>query len=519
MATAVNEYARTDASLSSTRAVDPTTDKLDAPDVPSIETPAYRRSLPRWKKVRDVYQGTEAIRDGGETYLPRFAGESDGLYDARNTIAGFFNGYARTLEAAVGMIMEPPPTLNSDMPTRLAAMWENVDLRGTHGIVFCHDLLAAGINDGFAGIFTDYPRVDAPRNLSLDDERRLGLRPYFILCKSDEVLPVYETVNGTTTLVLFVRRQSATRRKGRFGFETVVYYHVHERKPGATADAAPTITYERWMTREGQSTPQPDLASRALGNLTQIPWSPLVCGQKLGENEYKPTLMDLADLTIEHHRLKTGTESLVEEACVPTKVRVGAPRDENDEYPPLIVGRANVIEIPAQSDLPNPAVYYLSPPVDVLEPGMRMMDNCKAEMGAMGASFLAPDPQQAETATAHALDATAERATIGTIGRRFKDCIELSFQQAGEYINEKGGSLTVNRSFTGEGVSAEDVQKWTTALQAGGISLAEYRHAISTGQLPETFKPDNIRDLLAEGAAPRDNADAGDVQPEDGGAE
>lgn len=485
-----------------------TADELDSA-VPSIETAAYKRTTPRIEKCRDVYQGSEAIREGEETYLPRFTGESDSLYDARRTIAALFNGYARTVLASVGLLCDPEPVLGEDMPPQLVEMWENVTGDGMHGAVLTRHLATAAMVDGFAGLITEYPRADDPRidrskasfaatqaletGAELDDAdvRALGLRPYFILVKVDECLPFYETVNGRRTLVLFIRKETALERKGRFGLSSVTRYRVYELQKNGT------VTYERWTVPAAGSTPARDEKPTLMRNLTGIPWSPFPAGEKLGEHEYKPTLLDLADLNLTHHRIATGILSLEETAFVPSLVRVGARPDKDGNYPSIETGSGNTIEAPAVEGVPTP-LYYLSPPVDVLEPGMKSLENCKAEMGAMGASFLAPEPRAQETATAHRIDASAERATISTVSRGLKDCLESAFGFAAQYVKAKAGSVKVNNDFVGEGVDPALAAIMVSAYQAGLFTAEELRTYLSTGQFPETFKAEDILKALAE---------------------
>ena len=505
----LGELAATDGAVA--RVGDPATESLES-DTPTIDTAAYRRSVPRWQKCRDVFHGSEAVRAGRTTYLPQYAGESTSLYEARRTIAALFNGFARTVLASVGLLVEPEPVLGKDMPQALVDLWENANGTGMHGAVFTRHLATAAVVDGFAGIFTEYPRADDPSldrskaslaatialetgaELDAADVKAMGLRPYFILVKADEVLPIYQTVNGKRTLVMLIRRQLATERKGRFGLTSVTHYHVHELTPSGVA-------YERWTAKEDGEAATKDQGPVPIRNQTSIPWSPLVAGEKIGEDEYKPTLLDLADLNITHHRIATGILSLEEQACVPTPVRIGCPPDEKGEYPPLVTGPGNTIEVPyptgGQPIAPEP-VYYLSPPVDVLEPAMKSLENCKAEMGAMGATFLAPEPRAQETATAHRMDAAAERATIGSLSRALKDCLESAFAFAGNYIKETAGSITVNTDFIGDGVDPAMATVMVTAYQAGIFSLPELRHFLQTGQLPETFNAEDVKAVLAE---------------------
>jgi hypothetical protein len=105
----------------------------------------------------------------------------------------------------------------------------------------------------------------------------------------------------------------------------------------------------------------------------------------------------------------------------------------------------------------------------VLEPAKWSLDNCKAEMGAMGAAFLTPQPAQ-ETATAHRMDATAEQANVGTMSRDTKDCLESAFGFAGQYIGQPGGSITMSNDFTGAASTRKCSRSSSRTTRATGRS-------------------------------------------------
>lgn len=504
--TLIGEQSLTTAALA--RAAVPITEDMAA-DVPTIQTAAYQRGSLRWRVCRDLMTGLEAIRAGGTLYLSQYPNEIDSRYDTRRLIAGLFNAFARTVQAAVGIILQQEPVLGEDMPQRLVAMWENADGADTHGSVLARRLATAGLVDGAAGLLTEYPRANDPRidrskaslaaTVALDtgapldaaDEVALGLMPYFILTKADEVLPVYETVNGRRTLVLLVRREVSHERKGRFGFASVTRYRVYQL-------TGRFVTYERWTETHG--VPARDEGPTLMRNLTGIPWSPLLIGEELGPNEYKPALMDLADLCIEHHNIKTNILSLESLACVPTPVRIGAQATDG-EYPPLILGPGNTIEAPATPGVTTP-VYWLSPPVDVLAPAKESLANCKAEIGAMGAAFLTPQPQQ-ETAAAKRMDASADAASVTSLSRAVKDCLEAAFGFAGQYIREVAGSVSLGQELTGEGVDPQIAAVIWNAVAADKLPIEAFVSYITTGALPDDIQQqiDTLRGIQEDIAA------------------
>ena len=478
MTAAVAEQAVTEAALALGQQPDAAPD-IES-DTPNVEPQAWLNMKKRSRKTRDLMKGVEAIRAGGTFYLPMYRSESLDRYEARRTIAGLFNAFKSTVKAAVGMILQTPPVLDEKMPAKLVAMAENVDGLGTHLDVFTNKLVTAAVVDGLAGIITEYPRADDPTldrskaslaaqqalatgdALDAADEEAIGLRPYFILVKSDNVLfPVYEMVNGKRTLVMIVFVFSSTKRTGRFSQKTAKTWRVYSLENGV-------VMYELWTETDGGA--RQEGATVAMRNVKRIPWSPLPAGEEIAPNEWMPGLYDLAEMNVTLHRLQSGELSLIERGYVSTLVRVGAEPDSEGRYPDITIGPESTIEVPLPSNggptVPNP-LYYISPPTDVLEPGFRAIENCKTDMGAMALSVIAPDPIVEETATANRRDDAAQKANVSSVARATQDCLESAFTDAAQFIGEPPGGVAINRDFEEAALDAQLMQAYTALANAG----------------------------------------------------
>lgn len=483
----------------------------DAND-PSVTTGAYERMKARWQKCRDCFGGTEAIRAGGTKYLAQFSAESNSAYEVRRVLAAFYNAYARTVYASVGMLLEEPPTLGDDMPEEIKQLAENVDGAGTHLNVFTRKLATAGVVDGLAGILVEHTRPDPAsldfskasadaaraiaekRPLSSDDEKALGMRPYFVLFKTDDVIkPLYATVNGVKTLVLLVLREITQERTGLFGLKTVTRYRVYTNDRG-------TIRYSLWRAPDVGGRPIVEIIPTEITNQVEIPWSPLPAGEEVASGEYKPPLLDLADVNIQYHNSLTNHLNLEALAYVPTPVRIGAKPDKDGNYPEITLGPRNTIEAPVIEGVAEP-VYWLSPPVEVLDSGEKTLQRTKADMATLGAAFMSAETRAAETAEGKRIDSSAQRATLGTLSDVLKDCLERAFGFMAAYRKLKGGSVTLNQNFTGEGVDAAYIAAMLQAYTEDTITLEEFRYIVQTGQLPEDFNANEVTELLARSDA------------------
>jgi hypothetical protein len=495
---------------------DDTDTQANRPDVPHK---VYERMKARWKRCRDLMIGTDAIRAGAEDYLPRLVGEEDDHYAVRRDLCAVFNGFSRTVLACVGLLLQKPPELGEDMPPELVDLWEDVDAAGTHGNVFTRELVTNAIIDGHAGILVEYPRVsnavqaraDAvsqaavnnPANVSADDERRAGLRPYWIEVRAENIIKaLYAKVNGVVKLVLLSIREVSDERVGLFGVQTVVRYRVYLRE-------GTRVTCQVWKTPVGGGVPTLEEPTIVLRNLREIPWSPLPAGQKISDEEDLPPLINLADLNIEHHQVKTEIRYLSMLACVPTIKRIGVIPTNDAEgepvYPPINLGPGHTIEIPPGQ---GNDVGWISPDVTVLEPHKKNLEELKADMGASGLAFLAPDTRMAETAEAKRIDAAAQNATLTTLGTNTGDCLELAFQHTAAYMQTNSGSVTMNTDFESTVMDPAVMQAYGYLASLGKLSIETLLIELERGKrLKEGFDVQaEIRRILSESALPTDNA-------------
>lgn len=467
-------------------------DRVDTPH------PAYERMRARWEKCRALMGGTDEIREGAELYLPRLVDESDEAYEFRLKLCAVFNGFKRTVKACVGLLLEKNPQLGEDMPPRLQQLWEDVDQAGTHGDVYTKQIAEDAMIDGHAGTLVDYPHIANPEKVSADDEQRMQLRAFWVRYKAEDIIKlVYAKVSGVKVIALLVLRETSEEVAGRFGVRTVTRYRVFRR-----TDAG--ITWELWRA-EAAGVAVNEVEERPIRGVKQIPFSLLVAGDELGDFETRPPLENLADLNLEHHQLKTDIRNLQSLACVPTQVRIGAPKDDSGNYPPITLGPRSTIEAPYPPDgapsVPKP-VYWHTPDVSVLEPALRSLEDVKADMGAAGMAFLAPDKRAAETAEAKRIDASAQNATLSTVSRSVQDHLEEVFGFTAEYMAEKAGSVTLNREFELAVLEPAMVAAYTKAAEAGKLSIETFLKLLERGRaLPEGFDhEDELRRILQEGA-------------------
>lgn len=460
---------------------------------PATPHPTYDKRKPRWEKCRALMGETEDIREGKEAYLPRIGGrESDASYEFRLNLVALTNFFKRAVQASVGLLLEKEPEFGKDMPKKLVDFSEDITLGGKHISVYAKEIASDYIVDGLVGTLVDFPTLDDPNldfsrashaatlarstgaPLDAADEVRLGMRPFFVkYIRADILKVVFGKVNGVKAKILVVLRETNERLDGDFGIKNVVEYRVFRLTPSG-------VTWELWestdTSAQARRVKDPQPLRRNGQAAKRIPFS------LLGEFDGLPLLENLADLNIEHHNIKTNMRNLETKAMVPTRVRIGAPKDKDGNYPELLYGPDEVIEVPIQKDGPQKPVYWDSPDVSVLEPAARSLGDVKTDIGTAALNFLAPDKRVAETAEAKRIDSAAQNASLSSVGRAEQDHLEECYGFAGEMAGEVGGSVTINTDFEESPLSAQEMMAYLQAAINGKLSTEQFIEAWKRGK-------------------------------------
>ncbi|MCZ7607569.1 MAG: hypothetical protein M5U25_16180 [Planctomycetota bacterium] len=93
----------------------------------------YNLRRAQLQKLRDCFEGQDAIREGGTTYLPRPGGMPDNdkghaMYAAYKGRATYFPVLERTLRALLGIVFRVLPTI--ELPEKLKYVVDGVTSEG-----------------------------------------------------------------------------------------------------------------------------------------------------------------------------------------------------------------------------------------------------------------------------------------------------------------------------------------------------------------------------------------------------
>ena len=477
-------------------------------DRPDIRSPVVEAMMGDLEVVRDVAKGFSGVYSQSRNYtsvtlgklglsrqyLPKHPKETGENYAIRLARPTFFNAFLRTLDGLVGMVFRRNPVLGEDVPKAIREHWENIDNAGTHGDVFLKELFHDAMEAGHAGILVDYPKVANPESVTVAEEKEMGLRPYWVHVRKEDVFGfVTMQVASRTILEEVIVRQRTYERKGRFGQKPVTRFRVYTRRIVQQDGQEPqlSVDYEVWQVGD-DGVPFPTEEKGVLGGMTEIPLV-VVYGRRTGYMQSRPPLMDLAWLNILHYQTNSDYHHAAHLGNVPMFVTIGAGVEGE-----VTIGPNTSVNLPEKAD-----AKWVETSGKALGHTRQMLQDIEAQEAVMGLSLLARDTRQAETAEAKRLDKSEKDSALTSAARSLEDGIELALQFHAQFLGvQDGGSVSVNRDFEQQQMSAAEIDAIGRLVQAGDLSPETLWQTLieKGGVLPDDFDAEVERDRLAQGA-------------------
>jgi hypothetical protein len=507
--------------------------------LPTFTAPAYDAMEGRWKICRDVYRGTEALREKAnlDEYFPKGAAETTDEQLARAMRAVCFPMLKETVKGLVGLGLRKDPVLQDDVPLTIRNLCENIDGAGTHISVFARRLFSEAMLKGHAGILIDVPKVATTKKLTIRQEKALGLRPYCVLIKPEQIINWRtQVINGTVTLTLLVLSEVVDVPMGDFATVELTKYRVFRRDP-----LTGVIQYEIWTQVSDDKDPELDEDGELRG-VTVIPFVVHYSGEKIAPLQSIPPLIDLAYTNIQHTQVQSGHLTSLAAAGSPilvTKGRIQGGMASNDPNrpgasgfsednpataggagvpsgPALVVGNNIGIDLPADA---NADVFYVEHAGQALSASSKELQDIETRGAAQGLAMLQRSTRAAQAAETERLQRGEKDASMISSVRNLKDCLETMLAFLALFLGEAdGGSIEVDEEFQDVVMDTARITALVQAQIAGTISRETFWDLlISGGVLPEDFdKEAELRRLTQASNVTLDGSGDGGTPPKAG---
>lgn len=420
----------------------------------------------KWTRVRDCYDGRDAIIRAGNKYVPDLPGCETTTNDAYRKRGMFFNATKRTVQGMVGAIFQEAPEV--EFPTAMQEVLDDVTLSNISFEMFAADAGKELMLMSRFGVLIDMPLEEVP-----------NARPFCIGYKAEDIINWRTARQGgdeILTMVVLKENVEVPDPKDPFVNKCIDQFRVLELKDGVC-----TVQLWREVTSSGNKqflefgsviTP-----SRRGTALDFIPFIFMGATHATAELEL-PLLMDLVDVNLGHWRNSVDHEWGLHLVALPTPWVAGV---KGQGTGPMKMGPSVVWELEVQGQAGM--LEFGGQGLASLAAAMTSKEKLMAVLGAR----LLEQGLNRETASAVRMRHSDEHASLRSVAQ----ALETGFTLALRVMAWWGGTeatpldtqanVELNKEYLNVKASPQEVQVALTALQAGEISFATWWNFLSTG--------------------------------------
>lgn len=470
--------------------------------------PDYDANLPTWLRARDVLAGEDAVKSGGEKYLPRLDSQTPDEYSAYKNRASFFNATARTAEGFVGLIFRRPPVIklpenNSGVGRALKDFQNDVDMLGTGLPAYAQNVVDEVISVGRGGTLLDWEEV----------EQRVNA----VFYAAEQIINWrVDRVNGRNLPTLIVLREDGDQKiKGDdFIEETIERLRVLRLVPLAGESEkkqAFAVQVEIWEVRDKKGKKQEWVKTETrtplrLGKpLPQIPFVFHGPRHSLPQVDKLP-LGDIIAVNLDHYRLDADFKHGLHFTALPTAWVSGF-----DKGSTLRIGSSTAWV----TEVVGATAGFLEFKGQGLETFERAQDRDERLMAVLGSRLLEPQKRVGETADAIELRQSGENNVLSTISTSVSESLTQMLQwvhwwNSTEELPDNVGreivSVELNTDFSIRGLSSDELKAVVLAWQAGALSQDTMFDLFRKGEvLPEGRTNEKEAALIKSAKPPAQN--------------
>lgn len=430
------------------------------------EHPSYKVLKPQWQRIRDNYNGSDAVKTRGVAYLPKLSDkQGTKQYNAYKLRAVYFNALERTVQGLIGAVMRIPPLI--EMPKKMVEWEEDITGTGVSLNNFISYLLSEQLLMNRQGILVDYDETDKrPHAAGYRTEQITNWKADTIVLResyqkideSDPYLITYATQyrelyldsenNNVYTVRIWKQDSTITTSKGDKGAwkseEAIVPLDV-----GKTLETIPFIALSSDGTNLEPTT---------------------------------PSLIALADMTLSLYRTSADLEHGRHFTALPT-AWIKGPKPTGSDNKPLNVsiGSGTVWMLPEKSE-----TGYLEFTGQGLQSLEKAIVEKKEMLASLSSQLLQSKKTGVEAADTVRLRQNAEASTLMNTVK----VVEQGVLKMLEVMAERGGingdiTVKLNTDFVDTKINSNDLTALLSAWQSGAISHDTFLYNMKSGEILE----------------------------------
>ena len=461
-------------------------------DKPTVRTPSldYQRLATDWADVDAVRGGTRAMREAGETYLPKEPGEADDTYQRRLGRATLTPIYTRLVRAFASQILRKPVRvqntggLTEDEFQTLVGfrpgegedgmpVWghlDDIDQAGSDLQQFAFEALCQAIDYGCAGIEVIYPSADGITTRA--DEMAAGMRPYWSLYPAPRILGErFNLNNGRKQRVQVRLLQTVTLPDGDWGeveVEQVMVYTV--------ADGG--VTWQTWQEND-ENEPEWEVVAEGtldLNGLAELPFVFLPTDRR--GMKTPPPMLEVLHLNIRHYQISADMDNSLHVAAVPRLFFFGCNPED--------IGQVGSVDEAVCISSPEARAEWSSPSPAAFQPNFERLQSLVAEMMQLGLSTMTTQKNVGESAEAKRLDRSQGDSQLSILAQNLHQALDGALRLHCAYMGidpSKAPTTTVNRDFDLSTMDPGMISALTAVVNAGKLSTETFLHLLHQGEI------------------------------------
>lgn len=450
----------------------------------------YDAARSRWRLVRDVCKGSEAIKARGDVYLPRPNAQDESKankarFESYLARAVFYNATGRTKNSLVGAGFRTWPTLT--VPNLMSYVAKDVDGQGVSIYQQSQSVIGHLLETGRHGLLVDYPSV-AAGTVSMADRALRGIRASIISYDTESIIN-WRTrkVGGQQLLSLVVLKETYdTDTADGFGIETKDQYRV------LRLDDSGIYVQELWRNEGGWDAVEAVSPLDATGR----PWT-VIPFQFLGSENNDSSiddapLYDMAEINIGHYRNSADYEDGAYLLGQPQLVLAGL--DETwyqmlkDDG--IYFGSRAPIALPV-----NATATLLQTAANTMV--KEAMEAKEGQMVALGARLIERG-SSTKTATQASADSAAEHSVLSLLVSNVSEAYTQALAWLAKFENATGDvEYKINQDFTQITLDATILTGLFNAVQGGQLPQADFwQYLRDRGVIDPEKTDEQIRDEL-----------------------
>lgn len=444
--------------------------------------------------ARDFMSGADAVRGKREKYLPKFPSEVQEDYDFRVKNAKFTNIYRKIVENLASRPFEKELFLQEGTSSpKFDAFIENVDGRGNHLHQFAQTAFCDGISKGIGWILVDYTK-GIPVNATIEQERLLGARPFWVYIDPLDLIAVYSDFYKGEEIITHARICENVIE--RVGFKEVERERVRvfNREKLPDGSYAPA-TWEVWEEKEDEKTQKEYWELIESGEITIgiIPLVPFWAGKRLGSSfRVIPTLQDALELQKELYQEDTKLKSIKDCTAFPmlTANNIAPELDDNGRVKSISVGAKTILYTGVNADNKSASWDYVEPSSESLKFLAADINQTKQDLHELGRQPLTAQTGNLTVVTT-IFASQGGNAAISVWALNIKNTLENAFKITGMWLKEIiEPEVGIKVDFSSELRDSSDMDVLLALYNNGGLSLETiWREAIRRNILSPDFKP------------------------------